>query len=192
MNALSQGLGKMPNPAAEAGLTAEEILPDQLVRKKDSIPIDVQVTLTQEQWQGTEKSEPLHMICHGRLQRDKSKACWKLSYMETEATGMQGTRTEIRFFDDQSLRLNRVGEVRMQLQFRQGGRFVSTMSTPFGSMNFSLITNTVEGKLSAKGGKISLAYSLNMGGREASSTCLQLLVEPLGKTPGKAEKEKPS
>ena len=190
MNALSQGFGRKPNPAVETGLPAEDVLSDELVLKKRKVPIDVQVTLTQEQWQGAEKSDPLHMICHGRLQRDSAEACWKLSYMETAATGMEGTRTEICFFDDQSLRLSRIGEVRMQLQFRQGGRFVSSMDTPFGSMNFSMITNSVEGKLSVKGGNIDLAYSLNMGSRETYNTRLHLLVEPLGQTLRKPGKEK--
>lgn len=39
MNALSQGLGKLPDPAAEAGLSSEKVLPDELVRKKGTPPI---------------------------------------------------------------------------------------------------------------------------------------------------------
>lgn len=137
----------------------------------------VRITLTSAQWNHEEKPEQVRMQTKGTLKRMMDQSCWTVRYDESEATGMQGTTTQLSLYDNGSVRLKREGSVSMEVLFRKGGRFVSSMETEFGIFDLTIITNEAGGQLSEKGGDIKLAYALSLSQRESIATKLSLEVE---------------
>lgn len=141
----------------------------------------VSVSLTSKQSTREETADPVSMMTNGYVIRNEEEACWSVVYQETEVTGMEGTTTIISLFDDQVVRLKRVGSVQMNLVFREGSTHTSYMSTPYGMMDLNVVTSRAGGKLSEAGGRIELAYSLTFRKQDTVSTALELIAEPVVK-----------
>lgn len=144
--------------------------------RKNQTNMPVRITLTSDQWNTKEKSEQVRMQTRGTLSRVLEQGCWTVAYEESEATGMQGTTTQLSLYDNGQVRLKREGAVSMEVLFRTGGRFVSSMETEFGMFDLTIITNEAGGTMSDDGGDIHLAYALSLSQREAISTKLDLVV----------------
>lgn len=143
-------------------------------RKKE---IPVSIMLTSEQSNLSEGAEKINLQGAGTLKRDDCASCWTVSYDETEATGMQGTKTYLSLFDDQSVKLLREGKVSMEVFFRKGGRFISSLDTGYGVFDLNIITNEAGGKLSESGGEIFLSYAMGLAQRDLVSTKVNVQIE---------------
>lgn len=139
---------------------------------------EVKIHIISEQWTPQEKTEPMKLMTMGLLSHDKNTKEWTVSYDESEATGMNGTKTSLRLKTDGRVHFLRTGAVEMDVLFESGGHFLTQMQTPFGLFDISILTNEVKGDLSEKGGELTLGYSLNFPKQDKISTKLNLKVIP--------------
>ncbi len=84
----------------------------------------------------------------------------KLSYMESELTGMGGTRTDLHIKPEEVV-LSRRGNVNAQMVFRRGEKQRFRYQTNFGSLNLGVNTQRLESDLGEHGGRVEIEYDLN-------------------------------
>jgi uncharacterized beta-barrel protein YwiB (DUF1934 family) len=137
------------------------------------------ITIEGRQW-GTDDEEPqtMRLTTEGQLfQKDNA---WHVVYDESEATGMAGTRTSLVIEADGTVTLDRSGSLEMRLVFIRGSHHVTQMQTPYGELEVGIYTHRVETQLNDRGGRISLAYSIDFNKHETSNTKLDLEVRRTG------------
>ncbi|MFA5586292.1 MAG: DUF1934 domain-containing protein [Saccharofermentanales bacterium] len=137
---------------------------------------DAIIQLESNQWTDGQASGPIRLTTVGHLAYERKNDIWSVSYDESDATGMRGTRTRVSLFPNGRVVLSRTGSVEMELEFVKGDQRVEAKSTPYGPVRFSVLTHEVKGKLSEEGGAIELGYSLGFENRHTVSTKLQLEV----------------
>ena len=76
----------------------------------------------------------------------------KLTYMESELTGMAGTKTSFTFSPDEVV-LSREGTLTSCMIFRQGTKNTFLYDTPYGSTTMGLDTHSIRSTLGEKGGE---------------------------------------
>ncbi len=84
----------------------------------------------------------------------------KLSYMESELTGMGGTRTDLHIKPEEVV-LSRRGNVNAQMVFRRGEKQRFRYQTNFSSLNLGVNTQRLESDLGEHGGRVEIEYDLN-------------------------------
>lgn len=138
------------------------------------------INIISEQWTAGEQAEPIKLMSIGKLQYDDKRDEWTVSYDESEATGMEGTKTSLRLTRSGNILFSRSGSIQMKVLFESGNHYQSQMETPYGLIDVSIMTNEARGQLSERGGEIVLAYSLNLPNQEKVSTKLNLQIEAEG------------
>lgn len=136
------------------------------------------IHIISEQWTSGEVLEPMKLMTTGILTQDINTDEWTVSYDESDATGMTGTKTSLKLTNKGHVHFIRTGTVHMDVIFEAGKHFLSQMETSFGLLDISILTNEVKGYLSEEGGELSLGYSLNIPQQDSISTKLNLTVEP--------------
>ena len=81
----------------------------------------------------------------------------ELSYMESELTGMQGTRTSFTFGPDEVV-LSREGTLTSKMVFREGTKNTFLYDTPFGSATMGLDTHRIHSTMGPRGGEMEIDY----------------------------------
>ena len=82
-------------------------------------------------------------------------------YMETELTGMSGTKTSFSV-TPQAVTITREGQVGMQMLFEEGKKHYFVYNTPYGSVTMGLGTRDIENRLMENGGRLRINYTLDM------------------------------
>jgi len=82
-------------------------------------------------------------------------------YMESELTGLEGTRTEFTAGPD-GVTMTRDGKVSMQLVFREGQKHYCIYDTPYGALTMSIDTRSILSKLGSAGGRLEIKYLIDM------------------------------
>ena len=80
-----------------------------------------------------------------------------LSYMESELTGMQGTKTSFTFTPDEVV-LSREGTLTSRMVFREGTKNTFLYDTPFGSATMGLDTHRIHSTMGPRGGDMEIDY----------------------------------
>ena len=92
----------------------------------------------------------------------EGKYCYRdgkgeLSYMESELTGMQGTRTSFTFTPTEVV-LSREGTLTSKMVFREGTKNTFLYGTPFGSATMGLDTHKIHSTMGPRGGDMEIDY----------------------------------
>ena len=92
----------------------------------------------------------------------EGKYCYRdgkgeLSYMESELTGMQGTRTSFTFTPTEVV-LSREGTLTSKMVFREGTKNTFLYDTPYGSTTMGLDTHKIRSTLGERGGDLEIDY----------------------------------
>ena len=92
----------------------------------------------------------------------EGKYCYRdgkgeLSYMESELTGMQGTRTSFTFTPTEVV-LSREGTLTSKMVFREGTKNTFLYDTPFGSATMVLDTHKIHSTMGPRGGDMEIDY----------------------------------
>lgn len=135
------------------------------------------IKLTSSQWYDGKEQQSVCLSTIGTLQHRTEDDSWVVTYDESVATGMDGTRTSLSLYPDGQITLARTGEIEMQLSFNKGDQRLEQFETPFGLMRLSLLTHEAKGSLSDLGGNIELGYAMAVDNRHAISTKLYLEIE---------------
>lgn len=99
----------------------------------------------------------------------------RISYAETELTGMEGTVTtfEVR---GQTVTLSRVGKVNSQMVFEKGRQHTSLYETPFGELTVDIQTSELRHTLTERGGVMEIRYSIAVEHTVTGRNCFKLRV----------------
>ena len=120
-----------------------------------------------------ENEESLEFTTDGYYYFDGENGC--LSYMESEVTGLEGTRTSMIVMPDQVV-VDRDGMVTSRMIFREGLRDTFQYSTPFGAATMGIDTRRVRRDMGENGGKVEIDYVMDLEHAVASRNRFQITV----------------
>ena len=102
------------------------------------------------------------------------------SYMESEMTGMEGTRTTFRVSPKQ-VTLTREGTLNAQLVFEQGKKHLFLYETPYGSTSMGVDTRRLTHGLGEYGGEMEIDYTIDVDSAVVSENSFVISVREAGK-----------
>ena len=106
-----------------------------------------------------QEPEVIELVTEGVL--EESDGGWKLTYAETELTGMAGVQTTF-FVKDDVVTLIRTGKLSSQMVFKEGVSQDSLYKMEFGALMLTVCATRVEYDLTEKGGTIDLSYNISV------------------------------
>ncbi|HAL73462.1 MAG TPA: DUF1934 domain-containing protein [Clostridiales bacterium] len=136
---------------------------------------NVLLTIEGQQWNNDEKPQAIRLMTEGRLYR--KDPAWYVVYDESEATGMEGTKTTMKVGDDGTVSLIRTGSHGLRMSFSAGSRHITRMETPYGDLDVEIYTSVVQTQISDTGGYIHLGYSIDFNNRERMNTRLDVEIK---------------
>lgn len=116
---------------------------------------DVIISITGSQYADNNSDDAVELVTDG-------KYCFKdghgkLTYTESELTGMAGTVTSFLISPGEVI-LSREGTLTSQMVFREGLKNTFLYDTPFGSTTMGLDTHKISSSLGEKGGELEIDY----------------------------------
>lgn len=106
-----------------------------------------------------QEPEEIELVTEGVLEQDGT--VWKLSYEESELTGLQGVSTTF-LIDQKNVTLKRTGRLNSQMVFQEGVAYDSLYQMEFGTMMLTVCATKVEVDLTPDGGTIDLKYKIEV------------------------------
>lgn len=137
---------------------------------------DVVVTVTGVQRDTDGEENAIELVTVGRYYRKNNIGY--ITYRESEITGMEGTTTMLKIYDDH-VTLSRTGNVEHKQEFRLGERCYGTYNTAYGCMQMSVLTNRLDVAFAAMNDtvdKIDIYYDLEIDGQWQSANTLSIMV----------------
>ena len=111
--------------------------------------------------QGTDdEGNDIELVTDGTYSYQSDSVAFE--YMESELTGMEGTRTEFMVEGDQVM-ITRRGTVNMQMSFKAGEKYYFAYDTPYGNMMMGVDTQSVLARLDERGGSLIVRYIMDFG-----------------------------
>lgn len=123
--------------------------------------MEKEVLITIKGTQAYENEEPqlLELVTSGTYQFGDGHC--RISYEETEMTGMDGVRTVFEIFPDR-VELNREGNVQSKMIFQPGERMEALYDLGFGALLLSVCATKVSADFDENGGMMDLAYDIEV------------------------------
>ena len=99
----------------------------------------------------------------------------RISYQETELTGMEGTCTTFEIGPSRVI-LRRSGSVNSQMVFEEGKQHTSLYETPFGELSVDIQTGRLRHNLTERGGIMEIKYSIAVEHVVTGRNCFKIRV----------------
>ena len=106
-----------------------------------------------------EDEDSIDFVTDGLYTFDGGVAC--LTYLETEVTGMAGTRTSVMVFPDKVV-VDRDGTVTSRMIFHEGSKNSFLYDTPVGSATMHMDTRRILFRFNEHGGELEIDYVLDL------------------------------
>ena len=106
-----------------------------------------------------DEHEAIELVTNGEYSYADGEST--LSYMESELTGMEGTKTTFSIRPE-LVTLTREGSVTSQMVFQQGKKHFFLYSTPYGAATMGVDTRSLKHGLGENGGDLELCYCLDV------------------------------
>ena len=106
-----------------------------------------------------QEPENIELVTEGVL--EDVDGGWKLTYAETELTGMAGVETTF-FVKDDTVTLTRTGKLSSQMVFKEGVSQDSLYRMEFGALMLTVCATRVEFDITETGGVIDLNYNISV------------------------------
>lgn len=120
------------------------------------------------------RPEVIELTTEGRLWQQGGTVCF--SYLESALTGLDGTVTTF-CADGECIVLERKGPVTSRMEFRQGELHKSLYhSEGVGSFLITVGTTQIDNCLSADGGSLRVAYSIEIEDTGLGTVCYEITV----------------
>ena len=119
---------------------------------------DVIISVTGFQ-NGRHGPDSMQLITAGQYGVDADEI--KLTWEESELTGLEGTRTSITI-QPRSVVVRREGELNSTLEFEEGRKSYFLYETPFGSATMGVDTQRIRSCLDFHGGEMEIEYTLDV------------------------------
>jgi uncharacterized beta-barrel protein YwiB (DUF1934 family) len=98
-----------------------------------------------------------------------------VAYLETEVTGLQGTRTSVKIMPDRVI-VDRKGGLTSRMEFKAGEKNSFLYDTPVGMATMNMNTRSVRHRFDPAGGELEIEYVLDMEHTVVSRNKFQLTV----------------
>ena len=120
---------------------------------------DVVISLHSIQGLDEDEQQTLDFTTDGIYFRDGDTACF--SYIESDVTGMEGTRTSVIIMPDHVV-VDRDGLVTGRMIFKEGEKNTFPYETPFGMNMLGVKTRHIDQDFNDHGGKLEVDYIVDM------------------------------
>ena len=120
------------------------------------------------------EEDTIELTTNGTL--DRLGDGWKLCYHETEATGMEGTVTQLEIIADR-LTLMRSGTHPSMLILEKNQRHHCNYYTPYGTIDLGTYTSELDCRLDDHGGEVKFSYTLGFNGGISSAHTIHITVQ---------------
>ena len=120
---------------------------------------DVLISMRSIQGYDQEVQEVIDFTTDGVYFQDGEAACF--SYMETEVTGLEGTRTSVIVKPDHVV-VDRDGSITSRMIFKEGEKNSFPYDTPFGTATLGVKTRKIRQSFNESGGDLEVDYVVDM------------------------------
>ena len=111
-----------------------------------------------QDYSGTDP-DTMELVTEGKLA--VQDGALRLSYEESELTGMEGTTTVFQV-EPEKVTLLRLGSVQSEMVFEAGRRHMSLYSTPYGNMEIGVRARRLNSTLELTGGRLEIDYDIEI------------------------------
>lgn len=111
-----------------------------------------------QDYSGTDP-DTMELVTEGKLA--VQDGALRLSYEESELTGMEGTTTVFQV-EPEKVTLLRLGSVQSEMVFEEGRRHMSLYSTPYGNMEIGVRARHLNSTLELTGGRLEIDYDIEI------------------------------
>lgn len=122
-------------------------------------------------------ADNIELVTEGKL--EEADGALRLSYQESELTGMAGTTT-LFHVEPEKITLLRIGSFSSEMVFEPGKRHMSLYSTPYGSMEIGVVARKMNSTLDRTGGKIEIDYDIEINHMLAGQSLFRIDVRESG------------
>ena len=137
--------------------------------------LPVLLTIRAEQRYEDMEPDGVELMTEGTLEPIESGL--RLSYQESELTGLDGTTTTFEIRGPQVI-LTRTGSVNSQMVFEEGKQHTSLYETPFGELAVDIQTSRLRHSLTERGGLMDLQYSISVDHSVTGRNAFKIRVRP--------------
>ena len=143
------------------------------IEQMESYP--VMLTIRGEQYFDGIDPDETKLMTEGTM--EMTEQGMRLSYQETELTGMEGTTTTFEV-QEKKVILTRSGTVNSQMIFEEGEQHTSLYETPFGELSVDIQTSRLLHNLTERGGLMEIKYSIAVEHTVTGRNCFKIRVRP--------------
>lgn len=134
---------------------------------------DVFITIKSSQKSDPDGEDSIEFSTDGLYTFDGENGC--LTYMETEVTGLEGTRTSVMVMPDKVV-VDRDGMITSRMEFMEGKKNSFQYQTPYGMATISFDTRKIQKSFDADGGILEIEYIVDVEHTVVSQNIFQLTV----------------
>ncbi len=134
---------------------------------------DVMISILGMQEYEEEELDTIELTTAGKLTRTKDG--YRLAYLESELTGMEGTVTSFDIMPG-CVTLTRTGMLNSEMVFERGVRHLALYNTPYGSLEVGVAARKIDSTISERGGELSVNYSIDIDHQMAGENQFSLKV----------------
>ncbi len=117
------------------------------------------------------------LMTEGTMAKDGDM--WVITYEDSDATGFEGSTTTIKADGDRLVSIERTGTASSNLVIETGKKHFCLYGTPYGDITVGIFTHTINNKLSEKGGKLYLKYTIDVNSAYMSDNEIYLDIEKI-------------
>lgn len=141
---------------------------------------DVIISIQGKQLYEGSEQDTMELVTEGKLVQEDDFL--RLSYEESELTGMVGTTTIFQV-EPKRVTLLRVGSVSSEMVFQLGKRHTSLYNTPYGGMEVGIMARKLSSTLTMEGGKLDIDYDIEIDHRLAGQNLFRIDVREADAAP---------
>ena len=138
---------------------------------------DVIISIKGTQGPYPTEEESIELITNGEYHQEGSETTF--SYMESEMTGMEGTRTTFHVCP-RKVTLTREGTMNAQMVFETGKKHLFLYETPYGATSMGVETRRLSAGLGAAGGDMEIDYTIDVDSVVVSENSFIINIRELG------------
>jgi len=120
---------------------------------------DVLISMHSIQGYDQEEQQVIDFTTDGHYFQDGDAVCF--SYMESEVTGLEGTRTSVIVKPDHVV-IDRDGSITSRMIFKEGEKNSFPYDTPFGTAMLGVKTRKISQNFNENGGNLEVDYVVDM------------------------------
>ena len=139
----------------------------------ESEKLPVMISVRGEQYYDGVDPDSTELMTEGTLEQTADGL--RISYQETELTGMEGTCTTFEIGPSRVI-LRRSGSVNSQMVFEEGKQHTSLYETPFGDLAVDIQTGRLRHNLTERGGIMEIKYSIAVEHVVTGRNCFKIRV----------------